>query len=68
MTGRTWSGSRPLRMSVRQAMRRHTPSAASSGPCPATSPMSRCSVPSSTSHDVEEVAAEDGLVAGPVAA
>ena len=39
----------PARTSDRQATRRQTPVAASAGPCPATSPITACTVPSAVS-------------------
>ncbi len=36
----------PAKVNARQAMRSSTPSAASSGPCPQTSPIIACTVPS----------------------
>jgi len=43
---RTSSAGTPASTSVRQAIRRRTPSAASSGPWPLTSPITACTVPS----------------------
>ena len=47
--GSTCSGATPESTRVRQAMRRQTPSAASSGPWPATSPITANSAPSARS-------------------
>ena len=56
--GRISSAGRPASTSARHATRRQTPSAASAGPRPQTSPMSACTQPSGRLHHVVEIPAE----------
>ena len=56
--GSTSSTAWPPSISVRQAIRRQTPSAAASGPWPETSPITAWTVPSGVLHRVVEVAAQ----------